>query len=290
MLKTGLLSILAVIISLSVFGQDKIYKTEGSVIDAKVKSVGTNAIIFKRSNNVEGPEYTISKKEVIKIVYQNGLTDFFSKGDAEDGHNTPGDKKKIVKKYGNNFISLTPAAYTVSVDGTMNDVGVGLTYERLVDKHGHLGINVPVMWNFTAEKDFRGRIYYNGSNYTNYPGNYHTLLFMPGVKFYPANANQIIRYSLGTSLFAAVGTEPYDVYNYNNYYSGSSPSSDTYHYTIFGVMISNSLNITATKHLYMAIDLTAGIPFSDNRHSSSDQLELLLAPFMQFGFKVGYRY
>ena len=292
-IRCRLLAIIALFVSVSTYAQDKIYKTDGGVLESKVKVVGVTSIVFKRFENPDGPEYTILKKEVSKIVYQNGIVDDFK---GKEGIGKPGiegdGRSKMAKKYGDNFISVTPAAYTVSVDGTINDVGVGLTYERLLDKRGHIGLNVPVMMCFASDHDFRNYTYYNSGTSVNYSGNYHSFFFMPGIKVYPARSGEAVRYSLGASLFCALGTEPMGVYSYNYNYTGGSLSNDTYHYTMFGFMISNSVNITAGKHVYMALDLAAGIPFSDNRHTNNEYgvLAPIVGPFLQFGFKVGYRY
>ncbi len=290
-----LLFIASIAISVAARAQDKIYKADGGVIEARVKKVEPAAVVYKRFDNQDGPEYTILKKEVIKIVYQNGTTDYFETH-SQRGEHTKGEGgksgsakngKDAKKRFGDNFLSITPAAYSVSVDGSMNDVGIGICYERLLDKHGHIGLNLPILMSFTSNKDFNNYFYsYSGSGYTNYSGSYHSVFFMPGVKFYPATNRERVRYSLGLSLFCNFGSEPLGVYNENT----GSPY-DTYHYSMFGLMLSNSINITATRHFYMAIDLASGIPFSDNRHSNYDAILAGLAgPFIQFGFKVGYRY
>jgi len=142
---------------------------------------------------------------------------------------------------------------------------------------------------FSSTKDFNNYAYnYYNNNGTTYTGNYHSFFFMPGLKFYPAGSNTNVRYSLGAALFAAFGSEPMGVFDANS----NAPSS-VYHYFMTGLMFSNSINISATPHLYMALDLGTGVPFSDNRHSTNYQsafLDGLLGPFIQFGFKVGYRY
>jgi hypothetical protein len=285
-----LLLTVSIAISLSLLAQDKIYKTDGDIIEAKVKRVDPTAIVYKRFDNQDGPEYGILKKEVVKIVYENGTTDVFRGGDGNDGKDQSrgGKSGKVVKnKYGNNILSVTPAAYTVSVDGSINDVGLGLCYERLLDKRGHIGFNLPVMINFASTHDFNN-YYYNGynNNNVNYTDHYHSFFFEPGIKFYPAGSNTRVRYSIGASLFCAFGTEPMGVFDFNT----ASPTS-TYHYSMTGLMLSNSINITATRHLCMAIDLATGVPISDNRHNNYDQtIGGLAAPFLQFGFKIGYRY
>ncbi len=296
LLKTALYVIILSCGAVPVIAQDKIYKTDGSVLESKVKQVGVKAIVFKRFNNQDGPEYTILKKEVVKIVYENGTTDMFNQREPDDREEglvhskTSGHVKKGTKKYGNNFIAVTPAAYTVAMDGSMNDVGVGISYERLLDKKGHIGLNLPVLMCFTSNRDFNNYRYYYGGNNPSYSGNYHSFFFEPSLKFYPASSREAVRYSLGASLFCSLGTEPSAVYSYNNYYGSGTPTEGTYQYSIIGFMLANSVNIMAGNHVYMAIDLAAGVPVSDNRHANKDGLEFLLGPFLQFGFKLGYRY
>ncbi len=292
--KILLLLVVSVAASVGLHAQDKIYKTDNSIVEAKVKKIDPVSIVYKRFDNQEGPEYTIPKKQVVKIVYQNGTTDVFDGTPKYDedrkstgkkgGHAKDGNQAK--KKYGGNIFSIVPGAYTVSVDGSMNDVGVGLCYERLLDKRGHIGFNLPVIMSFASSRDFNNYTYNYLNNGVNYPGNYHSLFFAPGVKFYPAGINKSVRYSFGASLFCAFGTEPQGVYDYNS----TSPTA-TYHYAMTGLMISNSVNISVARHLYMALDLSAGVPFSDNRHTTNyNSFADIPVPFLQFGFKFGYRY
>src|ERR1043165_3707816 len=68
---------LAIFFAIPAFSQDKIYKADGDVIDAKVISVGTAQIGYKRYDNQSGHVSTILKRNVVKIVYQNGPADNF---------------------------------------------------------------------------------------------------------------------------------------------------------------------------------------------------------------------
>lgn len=52
--------------------QDKIYKKDGTVLEAKVTEVGSSEIKYKAFANLNGPVYTISKESILKIVYENG--------------------------------------------------------------------------------------------------------------------------------------------------------------------------------------------------------------------------
>ena len=296
-LRICLVAILS-IVTLSLHAQDKIYKKDGGVISAKVKSVGSTMVIYKRFDNPDGPEYTILKKDVNQIKYENGTTDNFKGEDTKEGHQgyaKGGSKKaKFVKKYGDNILSVTPGAYTVSIDGTINDVGIGFCYERQLDERGHISFNLPVMVSFSSSKDFTNNsFYYNSNNNGTYTASasYHSYYFMPGVKFYPATSKEKVRYSLGASFFAIFGSEPYWVYdNGNNYATGTNLGGD-WKYAVYGFMLFNSVNIAASKHLLMTIDLGLGIPVSDNRRTNNDNgLDVIFAPWIQFGFKVGYRF
>ena len=288
-LKTCILTFCMAVSAVAVHAQDKIYKNDdGAVIEAKVTKVNDRAITYKRFNNQDGPDYTIAKKDVNRIVYQNGTTDVFGNETAKTGDQKGKKHDKYASVYSPNIFSITPAAYTVSLDGTINDVGIGICYERLLDSRGRVGLNLPVMLAFSSSKDYNNYIYnYNGN--TNSYGSYTSFYFMPGIKFYPAPDREKVRYSIGASFFCILGNEPYGVYD--NTGAGLQAPSDAHAYSIYGLMVTNSVNITATKHLYFAIDLSAGIPFSDNRHADNDGgLDVIIGPFMQVGFKLGVRY
>lgn len=52
--------------------QDKIYKTDKTVIEAKVTEINTVEIKYKKFSNLNGPAYIIPIKEVSAIEYENG--------------------------------------------------------------------------------------------------------------------------------------------------------------------------------------------------------------------------
>lgn len=287
-LKTCLISI-AILFSIAAQAQDKIYKKDGGIIEAKVKTVSTS-IIYTRFDNQGGPEYTILKKDVSKIVYQNGVVDVFggdTKGEAKH-HDKAGKMGTTPKKYGDNLLSITPGAYTVALDGSINDPGIGICYERLLDDKGHISFNLPVIISFSSNKDYNSTIFVYGGSY--YPGSnnkYTSFNFMPGMKFYPARNNEKVRYAIGLSFFTMFGGEPYYVYDNN---SNQTNPEAKFNYTMYGFMITNSVNISATKHVFFAIEANGGIPVSDNRRQGSTAADNLFLPWMQYLFKVGYRF
>jgi hypothetical protein len=284
-LRTFLLSFV-LLYCITAHAQDKIYKRDGGIIDAKVKTVGSDNIIYKRFDNQGGPEYSIPKADITKIIYQNGTVDAFDESNKKE-YRHAGKAGSASKKSGDNIISVIPLAYTADPDGTMNDPSIGICYERQLDMYGHISVVLPVMINFTSGRDFTNNIY--GTGYSGAPDakGYTSLSFMPGIKFYPTRNTNPIRYGLGATFFTMFGKEPY--YSYDQGYNYSTSTADI-KYAVYGLMISNSVNISATKHIYLAIDLNTGIPISDNRHQQGEDLGIPLLPIMQFIFKVGYRF
>ena len=57
--------------------QDKIYKKDGVLIEAKVFEVGTDEVKYKMFNDQTGPIYSLDKDRIIKVVYQNGRTETY---------------------------------------------------------------------------------------------------------------------------------------------------------------------------------------------------------------------
>ncbi len=75
--------LLSILSPLSAFTQDKIYKTDGSVIETKVQEVGAAEIKYKKFSNQSGPTYIINKNEIIRIVYENGEKEEYNPGQTD---------------------------------------------------------------------------------------------------------------------------------------------------------------------------------------------------------------
>ena len=60
------------------FAQDVLTKKNGEDILAKVLEVTTTEIKYKKSDNPNGPTFTILKSEVLLIRYENGTKDVFN--------------------------------------------------------------------------------------------------------------------------------------------------------------------------------------------------------------------
>lgn len=55
--------------------QDTIYFKDKTVVSAKILEVGITEIKYQRLDNLAGPDYLSSKKEIFLIKYSNGVTD-----------------------------------------------------------------------------------------------------------------------------------------------------------------------------------------------------------------------
>ncbi|HLF47278.1 MAG TPA: hypothetical protein VI548_12695 [Chitinophagaceae bacterium] len=59
------------------FSQDKIYRKNGKVVEAKIVEIGTDEIKYKEFNNPDGPVYILETDRISKIVYAGGKTEKF---------------------------------------------------------------------------------------------------------------------------------------------------------------------------------------------------------------------
>jgi hypothetical protein len=72
------LSILFLLIMVSIRSQDVITFKNGDEVKAKVTEVGITEIKYKKADNPNGPQYTVSKATVFMIKYENGSRDVFT--------------------------------------------------------------------------------------------------------------------------------------------------------------------------------------------------------------------
>lgn len=71
-------------------GCDQIVLRNGDVIDAKIKEVGVNEIKYKKCDRQDGPDYTISKRDVLSIKYSNGEVERFNASTQSNNNSSGG--------------------------------------------------------------------------------------------------------------------------------------------------------------------------------------------------------
>jgi len=166
--------------------------------------------------------------------------------------------------YGKTVLAIAPLSLTEI------SKGVGLSYERAIDKEGIIALWIPVSFGF---RTYDNSAYSSSTVY----GNFYA---MPGIKIYPTGSFGKCKYSIGPNLVFATGNKSSD-YNYY-YYSGG----ETVSFLKMGFMVNNSLNINPLPHLYLGIDFGFGITYlSEENNVSRNSTEGLV----HFAFRIGYR-
>lgn len=65
------------------YSQDKLYRYDGSQIDAKVLEVTQDEIKYKKFSYLEGPTIVVAKSDIVMIIYENGEKDIFAEENVE---------------------------------------------------------------------------------------------------------------------------------------------------------------------------------------------------------------
>lgn len=71
----------------NIFAQDVIVKKDGTTILSKIIEVGTSEVKYKKFSSLDGPMYSISKADIMKVNYENG--------DSESFQNTKGGGNEV---------------------------------------------------------------------------------------------------------------------------------------------------------------------------------------------------
>lgn len=107
-----------ILLGFQLFAQDQIIKTNGDEISGKVTRISPLDIFFKKKDNMEGPEYSELKSNILFIKYENGTKEILTVA------NTP-----VI----NNMSTLcTPIKRKNSIffDGAGNGIILSINYER----------------------------------------------------------------------------------------------------------------------------------------------------------------
>ncbi len=138
--------LLAVMFSVAMMADDIIVTKDSQRINGKIEEVGLDAIKYRRSDNLTGPLYTLQKKDIATIIYENGHIETFQEEvqqpavalSSNNQTHTPktylapitysggvyyqGDKAMTWKEYMNFIQKHCPAAYNQYKTGRAMDV------------------------------------------------------------------------------------------------------------------------------------------------------------------------
>ena len=101
MKKIHLLSLTLLLLTTTLFAQDKIYNKRGKIINAKVIEIGVDEIKYKLTDSPDGPVYVVDKSSLKQIVYADGRVEKYQVS-YKDPENYEGQLTKAIKL---NFLS-----------------------------------------------------------------------------------------------------------------------------------------------------------------------------------------
>lgn len=269
--------------SSSLLAQDYIHKKNGAVDTAKILEINEKHVVYKRWNYEDGPTFSTLVKEINYIQFGNGSTEKF---DTNEQLRPFSRKLAANYHYGDNIIAVLPIFIS-----NIGPVGIGISYERFLDKNQIFALSLPIAYSYNAEN----------FNY-NYNGNERKLTSFsafPGGKFYPARRfDGKVSYGLGVAIAIISGTAQEDrlVYNPTTQTSQLMPLKNNF--LTMGPMITNSLNMQPSSKIYLGLEFGIGFPYfiNESQTPSNGWNDYVYTPYssdepiVQFNFKIGYRF
>lgn len=265
--------------SLTADAQDKIYFTDGTSLEASVREINNRDVIYTPWNSNDSTRYAIAKKGIQRIVFQNGLEqsfDYRRPVRTIAPRNVRSTSNKNQEEYGKNLICFSPLQMT-----NESAAGIGLQYERVLDKNGHISFSLPYALSFRQQGGYDG----NG-NWDSHSSIYSYVY--PGLKFYPATCYHRVTYSIGPAFGFGFGNIPVQksIWDPNRSYYVNVWENQTV--AKGGFMINNGLNIQVTRAFYLGIEAGLGIFYFndgvDHFEFGDDE------PMAQLSFRMGYRF
>lgn len=200
-----LIIVIFLLSGLCIKAQDQLFKTDNSKLLVKVLEVGTETIKYKDFNNLNGPVYTILKKDVVLIIYENGTHELIQRKEeikgqtaakAETYENTLQEKDlSAITKYDQSFY------FNIA---SLANSEIGIIFQKEFYQK-HLNLMLPISVGFG--KPFTTQAFnFNNNNYY-YFNNLSTTFNLDrklfdigfGINYYPLSTS-VINYYLGPAV------------------------------------------------------------------------------------------
>ena len=173
-------------VSLSAMAQDVIVKKNAEEVQAKVKSIGLNEIMYLRWDNLDGPTYYIPKSEVFFIKYANGQKETFTDYVQTPAVSTPVKREAVKESFSKaKFQGYTylGADFTSGLGGPSLDFTFGVRTSKYFYIGGGLGWhNIVGKATVETHSDYYYDDYYYDDYYSDY-SNYTTTVWVPYLTF-----------------------------------------------------------------------------------------------------------
>jgi hypothetical protein len=255
------LFILLFVFNLASISQDILYKTDGTKEQVKITMVSDKEVQYKKFNNPDGPVYTIQKKDLIMITYENG--DFETIKSAN--HDKQAAKAELAENFAKNLLTYH-----------LFDVVYGdftFSYERILAS-GTVGIKIPFgfgyaydIGNFNSNTNWVKNLFYSGI----------------GVNFYPTGQGRW-RYFVGPNIRVGYGKMDETAGYYDQYGNWINPVSHEGIYTKF--FMDNGVIYTPVRNFSVASIVGFGVRFFPEAGNNQSSVR----PSGYFSINMSYRF
>jgi hypothetical protein len=243
--------------------QDIIYKKDGTKEEAKITMVGDKEIQYKKFTNQDGPVYSINKKDILMITYQNGEYEIIQ-NQVEPAKLA---KQELATNFCKNIISYH-----------LFDVVYGdftFSYERIISS-GTVGIVIPVGFGYAYNSDY----FNNNENWVK-NGIYSGI----GINFYPTGQGKW-RYFVGPNVRIGYGKQSYWQSYYDEYGNYMYDQEDIAEGIYTKFFVDNGIIFTPVRNFSISSIVGVGVRFFPQ--AAYDYSTVL--PTGYFAMNINYRF
>lgn len=254
----NVLVVLLFLFAVPAWAQDKLLMRAGGVLEVSISKETSDQVFYRLYSDPTGPEYSISKASLAKIVYTNG----------QEAVMTSAAPILVIDSVykGRNMLSFAP------ILATENGFGLGFSFEQFIDKEGWVSYVLPISVSFSPKTD----------QFTDKSTMDPMFYFAPGIKIYTnMNSARKVKYTLGPSVVVATG-----YHSSQNSVNGVNFESTRESRFMLGAMVNGGINIFPVPHVYIGGEVGAGLTYVNLYDGERNGIALLT----QLQFKVGYRF
>lgn len=239
------------------YGQDILYKKDGSKDSVKVISVFDREVVYKKHKRPNGPLYREYLSRILLMRYENGTTEKTNKTKKAE-NNIVVKKKYDSSKLGRNIVSYN----TLNPFFGYLDLG----YER-ISKNGLIGLKLCAKY----------KIGHSQAEIFGYRRDFTTGF---DVNFYPEGQGKI-KFFLGPSFRLGSFRKTYDVFRTGAYMEGITDE-----FSYLGLLFNGGINLQASHQLYVGFQGALGFGRFTRKVDSETNIEWDGI----FAVNLGYRF
>jgi hypothetical protein len=208
--------------------QDKIYESNGNIIDAKIVKIIPPNIYYNKWGIITDSTLSINRKKVLAIRYENGTVDVMDNSIVKDTTSpiVPAQQYSYAKEYGHQLFSVNALSPVLD--------RVAIAYE-IYNETGYCSFKIPITYNYKYKSPYVGL----------------------EIKFFPTQQG-LVRMFVGPSVI--IGEWP--VIKTYSYYGQSAVISENF----FAGLIKTGVAIQAVGGFNLTID--GGLGFVRFQNSS----------------------